>query len=189
MKDFFAQLGRLLRFELRKLTHRKTLYIASAITFIAAFSLVSATVENHLYEEMDFMVSSLTFGQMLASAMSSVALSGSAAASTTRPCASSRTGSQLTVSGSSGYGESACKTGVATATGSPRDSAGTRTILTSRRPSGNASTASPRRSPAPNTLNWPPSKAAIWTLSAIKSVVYQKMAACGHAKSLGKLYN
>ena len=72
MKDFFAQLGRLLRFELRKLTHRKTLYIASAITFIAAFSLVSATVENHLYEEMDFMVSSLTFGQMLASAMSSV---------------------------------------------------------------------------------------------------------------------
>ena len=72
MKDFFAQLGRLLRFELRKLTHRKTLYIASAITFIAAFSLVSATVENLLYEEMDFMVSSLTFGQMLASAMSSV---------------------------------------------------------------------------------------------------------------------
>ena len=86
--------------------------------------------------------------------MSSDALSGSAAASTTRPFSVSLTVSQDTVSGSSGKGDSAARTGVATATGSSPSA--TRTILTTRRDKGSASTASPGSIPPDNTRNSPP---------------------------------
>ena len=95
-----------------------------------------------------------SFAASSASAMSSAALSGSAAASTTRPFSVSLTVSQDTVSGSSGKGDSAARTGVATATGSSPSA--TRTILTTRRDKGSASTASPGSIPPDSARNSPP---------------------------------
>ena len=92
--------------------------------------------------------------------MSSDALSGRAAATTTSPRSVSRTVSQLTVRGSSGYGLIAWRTGVANAAGSVLDSSGTRTTFTMRRDKGSASTASLDFSFDAMTLNSPPSKAA-----------------------------
>ena len=98
-------------------------------------------------------------------AMSSAAPSGSAAARTTRPCSVSRTVSHDTVSGSSGNGETAASflDAISTAS-SPSD---TRTILTTSRDKGKASTASPGTTSAPSGRNSPPSKATICILSAI----------------------
>ena len=101
----------------------------------------------------------LSFSASNASPISSAALSGSAAAMTTRPSSSSRTVSQLTVSASAGNGLNVFRIGSETATGS--SSCGTRTIFTSKRLRGNARTASRLFSPEASTRNFPPSKAAI----------------------------
>ena len=100
-----------------------------------------------------------------ASAMSSAAPSGSAAARTTRPFSVSRTVSQDTVSGSSGNGEMAERIPDAVSTASA--SSGTLTILTTRRDKGKASTASPGTISGPSGRNSPPSKATTCILSAI----------------------
>jgi|GEM_PF-6918450 len=68
MKDFFAQLGKLLRFEFRKLFRRKTLYFAFGLMFLMTFSIISINLEQLAEEEMGFILSTLTFGSMLASA-------------------------------------------------------------------------------------------------------------------------
>ena len=100
-----------------------------------------------------------------ASAMSSAAPSGSAAARTVRPSSVSRTVSHDTVSGSSGNGDTAARDSDAVLTGS--SSAATLTIFTTRRDKGKARTASPGTISGPSGRNSPPSKATTCILSAI----------------------
>ena len=122
------------------------------------------------------MRTTLNFSASNASPMSSAALSGSAAAITTRPFSSSRTISQLTVRASSGNGLMAFRIGSETATGS--SSGATRTIFTSRRLRGNARTASRLFSPEASMRNFPPSKAATCASIDIGHIIPKITRAC-----------
>ena len=72
MRDFLAQVGKLLRFEFRKLFRRKTLYFAVAITFFTSLAFVATMVEELIsdVEDATIILSNITFGQVLATSFS-----------------------------------------------------------------------------------------------------------------------